>query len=158
MDIIKIYNLLNPNGDKLQLRLGIFECTDGPKDAGFRWSFVGAKIPMPVRSDTWFNGFPENIMLDWLKENGWLPHTCVNLESGEVKVYEPSWKGNKSSSQKGNEHDPKLKQALEKAITLLANDDCLVPAARVYSYLHDCSKIDALNAVREMARNLTSAE
>ena len=82
IDILCVYNLVNPDGAKLQLRLGLV------KGDGLRWSFEGKNIPMPVRSRTWFNGFPENIMLDWLKGNGWYPHTCVFMGTGKVKVYE----------------------------------------------------------------------
>jgi hypothetical protein len=42
---------------------------------------------MPVRSDYWFNGFPEETMLEWLKANGWYPKTCVDMYIGKAKVY-----------------------------------------------------------------------
>ena len=86
----RIYNLVDPKGTALQLRLGIYkERPNLPKvDRGIRWSFIGTKIPMPVRAHTWFNGFPEPVMLDWLKANGWALHTAVDIPSGKATVYE----------------------------------------------------------------------
>lgn len=90
IDIIHVYNFVNANGTKLQLNLGVLKEKEGlPKgDAGLRWSFVGTKIPVPVRAHTWFNGFPEPVMLDWLKANGWALRTVVDLPSCKTKVYE----------------------------------------------------------------------
>ena len=87
----RVYNLLNANGDRLRLRLGYIVYEAGRpynEDSGFRWSFDGKYIPMPVRSRTWFNGFPEPIMLNWLKANGWYPHTMVDMGCGYAKVFE----------------------------------------------------------------------
>lgn len=90
MDIIHVYNFVDANGAKLQLNLGVLKEKEGlPKgDAGLRWSFVGTKIPMPVRAHTWFNGFPEPVMLDWLKANGWHLHTDINPRTNNVNVHE----------------------------------------------------------------------
>lgn len=87
--VIKVYNLLDKNGNKLLLRLGIInpEHRTRDKDMGFRWSFVGYKIPMPVRSETWFNGFPVDTMLLWLRENGWYLRAAVDMCDGRVTVY-----------------------------------------------------------------------
>ena len=90
---LKSYNLVNADGWRLQLYLGMDvdvnrTYTKGKLDKGFRWSFVGTKIPVPVRAYTWFNGFPESVMLDWLKENGWALHTVVELPDGKATVYE----------------------------------------------------------------------
>ena len=87
----RVYNLLNANGERLRLRLGYAVDDDGRpynRDSGLRWSFDGRNIPMPVRSRTWFNGFPEPIMLSWLKRNGWYPHTRVELTTGYAGVFE----------------------------------------------------------------------
>lgn len=87
----RVYNLLNANGDRLRLRLGYIVPESGRpynEDSCFRWSFDGKHIPMPVRSRTWFNGFPEPIMLSWLKGNGWYPHAMVDMGSGYAKVFE----------------------------------------------------------------------
>lgn len=91
--IVRVYNLVNANGDKLQLRLGILQRTREhgivtPEYNGWRWSFAGNKIPMPVRSRTWFNGFPKEIMLPWLNEYGWFVETEVLMTTGEAKTYE----------------------------------------------------------------------
>lgn len=90
MKIIKTYNLVNPKGNTLQLRLGHTDSPDSrnPKDHGWRWSFIGQRIPMPIRSGEWFNGFPENTMLDWLAENDWHVRSIVNMTTGRTKVYE----------------------------------------------------------------------
>ena len=83
--IHKVYNLVNPNGDKLQLKLGwIKELSRN----GWRWAFEGKKIPMPVRSRTWFNGFPEPVMLEWLKENDWVVRTIVSPCDGSADVFD----------------------------------------------------------------------
>ena len=160
MNVLKIYNLLNPNGAKLQLRLGIVNSGDefcGHKDTGLRWSFVGTKIPVPIRSGTWFNGFPENIMLEWLKSNGWSVCTCVNCITYNVTVYEPSQKGNESSSQKGNAPDVLIERELNHAMELLIEAKRPLGAERLYKHIHDCSYLEATKVVREMARNLTEA-
>lgn len=91
--ILVVYNLLNANGDKLQLRLGTVRESMTREDAangdnGFRWSFVGRKIPMPVRAYTWFNGFTEETMMSWLNGNGWHLHTRVDVINFKAKVYE----------------------------------------------------------------------
>lgn len=93
IEIVRVYNLVNANGDKLQLRLGILQRTNErrvviPEPNGWRWSFAGKKIPMPVRSRTWFNGFPKEIMIQWLNEQGWFVATEVLMTTGEAKVYE----------------------------------------------------------------------
>jgi hypothetical protein len=94
IDVLKVYNLVNSNGAKLRLELGII--TDGlyeeypidNADKGFRWCFAGENIPMPVRSGYWFNGFHEKVMLDWLKGNGWYPQSCVIMPVGKAIVYD----------------------------------------------------------------------
>lgn len=96
--VIKVYNLVNSKGNKLRLRLGELKSRDdafvSSADQGLRWSFIGANIPMPVRSSTWFNGFPEHIMLEWLKGNGWYVQTCVDMCDGRARVYNvPSFVG-----------------------------------------------------------------
>ena len=87
--VIKVYNLVNAKGNKLQLRLGFIDKADhrcGNKDTGLRWSFVGSKIPMPVRNGTRFNGFPADTMLLWLAENDWYVVTEVEMTTGKAKV------------------------------------------------------------------------
>lgn len=89
MKPIKVYNLLNANGDKLTLRLGYdpaLRGTTGDNDCGMRWSFEGKCIPMPTRG--WFNGFPEETMLNWLNENGWVVRCIVDIPSGKATVYD----------------------------------------------------------------------
>ena len=87
--VLKVYNLLDGKGNRLRLRLGILNPEDRTckRDAGFRWSFVGPKIPMPVRSETWFNGFPVDTMLLWLREKGWFLRTAVDMFDGRATVY-----------------------------------------------------------------------
>lgn len=87
----RVYNLLSANGERLRLCLGYIVNDPGYTyngDIGFRWRFNGKNIPMPVRSNTWFNGFPEPIMLNWLNGNGWYLHTRVELNSGYAEVFE----------------------------------------------------------------------
>ena len=157
INIIVVYNLVDSNGTKLQLRLGrlngysdkllSYHC-----DQGFRWSFVGSKIPMPVRAYTWFNGFPENTMLDWLKGNGWALRSRVEMSTGKATVYElpkaeePS-KGN-------NEYELSLsaircgERALKGAVRLLYNNGSGVAAIRLYRYVHPTCMLAAHDAVK----------
>jgi hypothetical protein len=85
---LRRYTLIDEHRNALHLFLGQ---EDGhakmSKDKGFRWMFKGHKIPMPVRSETWFNGFPVDTMLDWLKRNGWTLHSELNLATSRLTVY-----------------------------------------------------------------------
>ena len=96
--VIRVYNLVDSKGNRLQLELGIFDPNQNDEyplsslDNGYRWRFIGKHIPMPIRSMYWFNGFPEPIMISWLKGNGWFPHTRVEMCSGYAEVFElPMW-------------------------------------------------------------------
>lgn len=151
IDIIVVYNLLDSNGTKLQLRLGRNKCSeDYFPDQGFRWSFVGPKIPMPVRAYTWFNGFPENIMLDWLKGNGWALRSRVEMSTGKATVYELP-----SESSKGNETscancDMAYKDIFDDVLRELVRNGKRITAVRVYRYAHCGTLQDATNAVKEI--------
>ena len=154
IDILRVYNLVDSNGTKLQLRLGRYKYSDDYlPDKGFRWSFVGSKIPMPVRAYTWFNGFPENIMLDWLKGNGWVLRSRVEMGTGKATVYELPFHGEPS---KGNEKstvqltDVAVRQgesALSEAIRLLCNQGSVLSAIALYRYIYHCTLVEAKNAV-----------
>ena len=87
---MKVYNLLDSKGNKLRLKWGHVEdfIPSYHGERGYRWSFIGTKIPMPVRNGTWFNGFPEHTMIEWLNGNGWYVQTCVDMSSGRADVYE----------------------------------------------------------------------
>jgi hypothetical protein len=90
VNIIRVYNLLNHKGKRLQLRLAIIHPDDRERncgDTGYRWSFLGREIPMPVRNGTWFNGFSHDTMMLWLAEHEWHVETEVNMLSGKAKVY-----------------------------------------------------------------------
>ena len=159
MKIIKTYNLVNTKGNRLQLMLGALDSSAGlctQEDTGFRWSFLGTNIPMPVRNGTWFNGFPENIMLAWLEEHGWYVETCVNCTTYRVTVYDHSQKGNECFSQNENEPDDLLKSALNHAMQLLIEAKCPLRAERLYKRIYGCSPLEAAKAVRDMYRLLTA--
>lgn len=81
------------NGNDLRLTLGKIEDMEayGADDKGFRWRFVGPKIPMPIRSYEWFNGFPEDVMVSWVKSQGYEIVASTNHVTGFVYVA----KGNK---------------------------------------------------------------
>ncbi len=89
---LKAYNLINPNGDEVQLHLGRLKNPkdfNGDKDTGFRWMFTGKKIPMPVWSGDWFKGHPEATMLNWLKENGgWAVHAIWNVTANKLSFFD----------------------------------------------------------------------
>lgn len=85
---LRRYTLIDRHRNALHLFLGQEEGHEKmSKDKGFRWMFKGHKIPMPVRSETWFNGFPVDTMLDWLKGNGWTLYSELNLATDRLTVY-----------------------------------------------------------------------
>ena len=163
IDICYVYNLVDENGTKLQLRLGrlkgysdellAYHC-----DQGFRWSFVGSKIPMPVRAYTWFNGFPENIMLDWLKGNGWALRSRVEMGTGKATVYElpfvdkPS-KGNEKPTEEYKLTDEAIRRGeavLKEAIRLLCNNGSALSAIALYRLAHPCTLVEAKHVVDDI--------
>ena len=157
---LRCYNLLNEDGRALRLYLGRYEnhaeaMMDYGPDKGYRWMFEGGQIPMPVRSDTWFNGFPEAIMLNWLKENGWALHTTVDMHTGHAFVYElpfhdePS-KGNENPTEAYQLTDEAIRRGkviLKEAIRLLCNNGSVLSAVALYRYVHPCSLVEAKHAV-----------
>lgn len=153
MKVLKVYNFVNDKGNTLQLELGVGDRTPGEypyedKDNGLRWRFYGSIIPMPVRSGYWFNGFAENIMLDWLKGNGWYPRTCVNMATGRARVYELP-KGNEESEEFPI-HYSVDKNAFNDAICFLYENGKRITAVRAYRYTHGGNLNSAAKAVREI--------
>jgi hypothetical protein len=69
---------------------------------------------MPVRAYTWFNGFPENIMLDWLKGNGWAIRSRVEMGTGKATVYELPTCNKEASAQEM--YNSTIQTALENAM------------------------------------------
>lgn len=123
MEIKLIRTILfrGPNGNDLRLTLGKikdmeaynrFMGSASNDDKGFRWHFVGTKIPMPIRSYEWFNGFPEDIMVPWVPSQGYTLVASVSHVTGSVYVV----KGNEipcateefvvTEAPKGNEPAP----------------------------------------------------
>ena len=152
--VLRVYNLVNANGTKLQLWLGVLKNRLGDvcianADKGYRWCFNGNKIPMPVRSGYWFNGFEESVMLDWLKGNGWYPRSCVFMDDSRCHVYElPSFD---DIPYKGNDLDIRAgESALIRAVRLLWEDNCRRKAVALYRYCHECTTQEADKAVREI--------
>jgi hypothetical protein len=152
--VLRVYNLVDSKGNKLQLRLGALQsryddvCISSA-DKGYRWSFIGENIPMPVRSGYWFNGFQEATMMNWLMDNGWHPHTCVDMHSGKTRVYElpkgnedptPAYELSKAAISGG-------KRAMEDAIKMLCNNGYVLKAVALYRYVNHSSLVDAKNAV-----------
>lgn len=154
IEVLKVYNLVNSKGNRLQLELGIGEHHEDEypidnKDNGYRWRFWGMYIPMPVRAGYWFNGFPEAIMLDWLKGNGWYPQTRVNMRTGHAQIYELP---------KGNEEDililPERHEHEEcvfcETIRDLVNKGKVMRATALYRYANGGEIRDAHKAVMEI--------
>ena len=148
---LKCFNLCNASGDKVYLYLGIDEsiALARGKDTGYRWRFVGTKIPMPVRNGTWFNGFPESVMLDWLKGNGWYAESCVNMNTGRYKVFNLP-KGNEKST--GTTEFPihmeQEKPIFERVICELMDAGRSATATRLYRYAHGGGVRSAYEAVK----------
>ncbi len=155
--VLMCFNLVNENGNKLRLYLGRDESyTDcyGNPDKGFRWSFVGFKIPMPVRSGTWFNGFPVDTMLSWLKGNGWALHTSVEMCTGRTTVYDLPFidgpnKGNENPYN-GLVRNQADEEAFCETIRELAKNGRRIRATRLYRYANGGDLNDAVKAVREI--------
>ena len=131
MEIKLIRTILfrDPNGNDLRLTLGKIKNKEeynqfmgfaNNDDRGFRWRFVGQKIPMPIRSYEWFNGFPEYVMVPWVKSHGYNVVACTNHITGAVYVV----KGNTPEPSKANA--PKLTTAQE------AHSNAISPAVQQY--------------------------
>lgn len=159
VEVIKVYNLVDSKGNKLRLMLGVLKsrkddvCIDS-RDKGYRWSFIGTNIPMPVRSNTWFNGFPEATMLSWLKANGWYPKACVDMYNGFAEVYElpdaEPTKGNEKPIEAYQVPDNVIsrgKSAFNDAIHHLCNNGNKLTAVCLYRYVHPCCLTEAVRAV-----------
>lgn len=149
--VLKVYNLVDSKGNKLRLRLGILKSMEAVcalnADQGYRWSFVGEHIPMPVRSMTWFNGFPDNVMIDWLKGNGWYPRTCVHMDDGRCHVYELP-KGDEEPDRDYIKTQQQVdKDVFYRVIRGLVSNGKRLDAARVYRYAHGGTLRNAADAV-----------
>lgn len=153
IDVLYVYNLVDANGTKLQLRLGRIkgygdELHGYNTDHGYRWSFIGTKIPMPVRNGTWFNGFPVNTMLQWLKENGWYLHTRVTMHNGKVHVFElPDVPQLPTKDDIPAYVSVKGKQVLADAIRHLCANGMKIDAICLYRYVNPCTISEGKNAV-----------
>lgn len=153
--VIMAYNLVDSKGNKLQLQLGYIKlhrdvCNVHPLDQGYRWRFIGKHIPMPIRSREWFNGFPEPVMLNWLKVNDWHVQTRVNMCDGSATAYEVP---------KGNENPDGLSDALfersgdsslKSAVRIMCKTGHHRKAYVLYRYVKRCNLEDAIAAVREI--------
>lgn len=149
---LRVYNLVNANGERLRLCLGYTVDERGALcngNACWRWSFEGKNILMPVRSRTWFCGFPEPIMITWLKGNGWFPRTRVEMCDGSAEVFELP--AANDIAHKGNE-EPKSwdTDAFHSVIRELVKNGRRLTAVRVYRYAHDCTLKNANDAVTEI--------
>ena len=149
INIIKAYNLLNPKGKRLQLRLGILNPENRDKfcdDTGYRWSFIGKEIPMPVRSGTWFNGFPADTMLSWLYEHEWYVETEIEMYTGKAKVYE--------LPEAPEEYAPETMANDEAQFNHLIQNLCAegkrMTAIRLYRFTYEVGSITAMKAVTEI--------
>jgi hypothetical protein len=159
---IKTILLRDPNGNELRLTLGKIEDmvaynrfmgSANNDDKGFRWRFVGSKIPIPIRSYEWFNGFPEDTMLSWLTFQGYTVAAVTNHISGYVYVV----KGNENHVNKGNESHTKVQlteeairrgeATLKAAVRLLCDQGSVLSAIALYRYVHSCSLLDSKHAV-----------
>ena len=154
MEVLKVYNLVNDKGNTLQLELGVGDRTPGEypyedKDNGLRWRFYGYIIPMPVRSGYWFNGFTENVMLDWLKGNGWYPRTCVNMRTGRALVYELP-KGNEEDIRILPERHEHEECVFRDTIRDLVSNGKKMRAVALYRYANGGDIRDAYDAVTEI--------
>lgn len=151
--ILKVYNLLDSKGTKLQLRFGVID-NFSPSyhgERGYRWSFIGTHIPMPVRNGTWFNGFPEPIMLEWLQGNGWCLRSIAYVCTGEVDVFElpngnDEYKLSDLAILQGED-------SLKTAIRILCDEGFKLKAIALYRYVHPCTLSEGKAAVDAIQSN-----
>lgn len=85
---IRAFYYKDNQGNKLTMFYGrlfdsAFNCISGTNNAQ-RWCFTGNKIPMPVRSGTWFQGFGYNEMNRFVESTGYHLVMTVNLIHGTV--------------------------------------------------------------------------
>lgn len=155
MEIVKpiiCYNLRDPKGNKLELRYGRLLNDDGSILQGTiaqRWSFVGKRIPMPVRSHTWFQGLSSTEMLEWLRREGWCLESRVVIGTGSATIYKLPDKANEETTSLGGYREAYEKR-FKDAIKFIAVNGTDVWAVRVYQYAHDCDVLEARKAVREI--------
>ena len=149
---LKVYNLLDSKGNKLRLNLGHVEdfIPTYHGERGYRWSFVGTNIPMPVRNGTWFNGFPDLIMLDWLNGNGWYIQTCVDMLSGKADVYELPNGNDDLNVEITPERSAADERAFCETIRELVRNGKRVTAVRLYRYANGGALHDAYQAIKEI--------
>lgn len=153
---LKCFNLKNAEGERLRLYLGQDRnlIDSYGSDNGYRWCFIGTKIPMPVRNGTWFNGFPEATMMNWLMDNGWIPETAVDMQTGKATIFnvlisdpEPD-KGNVNFAT--DLSDSMLEtyvHNLNEVIRFLCKNEKKVSAIRLYRLYYGGRLVDAKNAV-----------
>ena len=150
--VLRTYNFVDAKGNDLQLNLCLVDHSEimcGTDDVGFRWQFFGKEIPMPVRSGTLFNGFPEDVMIDWLKGNDWALCTCVDMNTGKAKVFELP-KGNATTTVTTADLpplSPTEKWYFDRVIRDLVNNGNKVGATRLYRYAHGGTLRNAVDAV-----------
>lgn len=147
VNILKVYNLLDSKGTKLQLRFGVIDnfMPSYHGERQFRWSFIGTKIPMPVRNGTWFNGFPEHTMIEWLNGNGWYVRSIVDMTTGKANVYELP-----NGDDKYELSELAIRQgedSLETAIRILCDEGFKLKAIALYRYVHPCTLSEGKAAV-----------
>ena len=144
------YNLLNAEGKELMLQLGVVESSIR-SNANLQWRFFGREIPMPVRSGTWFCGFPADTMLKWLNEQGWVLRSKTQIYSGYTRVYEVPSKGNEDVCPANTfNYREAYEGRFEKAIRLIHEREGVVFAVRVYQYAHNCDVYEARRAVTQI--------
>lgn len=154
---LRRYTLVDEYNNPLYLFLGQEENHNAnSKDQGFRWMFKGYKIPMPVRSETWFNGFPADTMLDWLKGNGWTLHSMWNCATNRLTVYKyvdvPKDSKRNPVSTGNDAIDDTNRQVFQRIIKELCEASRKSEAVRLYRYVHGGPLGDAnsaVNAIRD---------
>lgn len=131
MEIKLIRTILfrDPNGNDLRLTLGKIKDMEAYNrfmgfasndDKGFRWQFVGPKIPMPIRSCEWFNGFPEEVMVPWVKSQGYEVVAVTSHVTGSLYVV----KGNEAPVTTAVDTDEAPKGNEPVSVKYVVDDGC----------------------------------
>lgn len=56
-------------------------------NTAWRWKLQGKYIPFPVRSNTWFEGFQADVMVEYMRSCGYELDAVVNMRTGKVRIF-----------------------------------------------------------------------
>lgn len=144
---IRAFYYQDNDGNKLTMFYGrLFDsdlnCISSANNAQ-RWCFTGNKIPMPVRSGTWFQGFGYNKMNCFVESTGYHLVMTVNLIHGTV------WHCPIIEKDRSTVDMDLIKHQIRK----LYNGGNQIRLARLYQTIAGCSVSEAHEVVIDIINN-----